>query len=80
MVFHGRGQWAGAWQEPGLGAEPLFQLCVPLCCAGQSALPWGKCKSPWLSLCSVLTPWNWDRPNPNPSQACLCPGASLTWG
>lgn len=40
---------------PGLGAEPLIQLCVPLCCAVQSALLWGKCKSPRLSPCSVLT-------------------------
>lgn len=38
---------------PGLGAEPL--MCVPLCCAVQSALLWGKCKSLQLSLCSVLT-------------------------
>lgn len=73
MVFHGRdsGQEPGkAAVLPGLGAEPLLQLCVPLCCALQSALPWGSARA--LSCPCAL---GWD----SPSQACLCPGVSLTW-
>lgn len=67
---------ARAAKVPGLGAEPLIRLCVLLCCAVQSALLWGRGKSPRLSLCSVLTPMGcWD----SPSQASLCASVSLTW-